>query len=288
MTTNAKIQLPVEVLGHILACLADDETSLRSAILVNRDWAEEGTSVLWRRPSVSSLAAICEDRRQIYAGKIHELDFAADEDGLWHNGFTDLNFPRLKGISVDFYEPLDGSGLRLGQYLQPSLEVFHFYGGKLAEDVLGLLESQCPRLHELILDNHLEGVDSERVLAFLKHSRLLKSVDLGTRIEDIVSDEIVRYLANNDELDTMILTKPITNELMSKLAYQLPCPWKHIQRLELRIATKAATALVSTAQSHTTLELDIQDSEVGILPAVCTLVRLRRLKLTFRHERELP
>lgn len=89
-TSMANLQLPPELLLLVMKQVDHGEefsaaqNSLRNAILVNREWAEAGSYILWNCPPVTALAAVSPDRRQYYANKITEMFSEGEEDSKHH------------------------------------------------------------------------------------------------------------------------------------------------------------------------------------------------------------
>jgi hypothetical protein len=77
--------------------------TLVPSILVDKLWAEEGTSILWKRyPHLPALRNMTFERRQWYANKVERLFVlgpAEDEEDLAHLG--GLNWPKLKTLELE-------------------------------------------------------------------------------------------------------------------------------------------------------------------------------------------
>lgn len=170
--------LPPEILGIVMEYLRYDATALRSALFVNKAWAIEAIRVLWESPPVTALAAIGEDRRQFYACQVRELIFGFKENGAKHSTFYNLRFPRLRRIAMDWFCSANGEKLWLGQYIQPNIEHFSFYGAEPAEDILHLLETRCPRLQSISIDFNSERLASDRLIKLFGSCKSLVSISL--------------------------------------------------------------------------------------------------------------
>ncbi|PKX99984.1 hypothetical protein P168DRAFT_322743 [Aspergillus campestris IBT 28561] len=118
-------QLPPEILYQILGCLFDDLLSLRSAVRLSKIWAEHAISMLWEKPLVS--------------GGRH-YGSQTDTRGISANWTSETN----KGGQQHAHFHVLGQKLCVGQYIQPALEDFTFYGAQPEEDLiltrLGTLE----------------------------------------------------------------------------------------------------------------------------------------------------
>ncbi|KAI9799228.1 MAG: hypothetical protein M1826_005543 [Phylliscum demangeonii] len=281
------LQLP-DILLKVLEYLADDVPSLLSAILVDKTWAEEGTNVLWRKRPVDHLAAIPDSRRQLYAGKIYTLSFAGDDESAYHEVFRHLRFPRLKRLTVDAYRPRNHGKLWIGQYLQPSLESFEFYGGDLAEELLDVLALQCPRLRKITIDNPGDRLDPERFLQFLKNRKSLVSLDFVAGMDHLVTKDMLCYLASRDNLERLVLGKLFGLADIEAAFEGNPTPFKHLRDLRLRLESNAVPALVSAVRSVTELSLEIEDDRCRVLPAIASMKDLCSLEVMFRQNEALP
>lgn len=192
-----------EILSRVMKFLRYDARTLRSALLVNNTWAAEAIRVLWENPPVAALAAIGEDHRQFYARQARELIFDGDESGAKHAIFRNLQFPRLRSIIIDYFRPDNGEKLWLGQYIQPSMEDFSFYGAEPAEDILHLLETRCPRLRSILIDFQFEGLTSSRLVKLFDSCKSLSSICLPSNIH--IDDQLLVCLARHDGLKKLEL-----------------------------------------------------------------------------------
>ena len=276
-----------EILLRVLEYLADDEESLLRAILVNKTWAEEGTNVRWREPLVKHLASVSESRRPIYAEKVYTLSFAGDSDSIHHEVFRHLRFPRLKRLQLDSFQPRDGRRFWIHQYLQPSLEVFEFYGGELAEHLLDALASQCPRLRKIIIDNPHNQLDPERFLGFLKQRQSLQSMTFLYGMDGLVTNETFLYLAGRDNLESLYLGRSFDRAIIEDVLERTLDSFKHLQRLFLSLESNAVPSLLSALKSVTQLGLEIEDDKRDVLPIVASMKTLRTLEVTFRRDQVL-
>ena len=276
-----------EILLQVLEYLADDKESLLQAILVNKTWAEEGTNVLWREPLVKHLASVPESRRQIYAEKVYTLDFAGDEDSINHEAFRHLRFPRLKRLNLDSYRPRDGGTFWIRQYLQPSLEEFKFYGGKLAEDLLDALTSQCPRLREIIIDHPHNQLDPERFLEFLKQRQSLQSMTFLYGMDGLITNEMFLHVAGRDNLESLCLGRSFDRATIEDALERTLVPFKHLRQLYLSLESNAVPSLLSSLKSVVRLGLKIEDDKRDVLPIIASMKDLRTLEVTFRRSQAL-
>jgi hypothetical protein len=98
---------PVELLEY--------RPTLVPAILVNKLWADEGTSILWKRyPHVPALKGLPQARQQWYAEKVEWLYIVSPtlESGEDLEYLEQLAWPRLKSLELDVDWKRHGHSLR--------------------------------------------------------------------------------------------------------------------------------------------------------------------------------
>jgi hypothetical protein len=103
--------------------LLEFRPTLVPAVLVNKLWADEGTSILWRRyPYVPALKNMSKDRQQWYAKKVEWLYIMSPtlENGEDLVYLEDLAWPSLQSLQLDVDWARHGHSLR--HILQSKLE----------------------------------------------------------------------------------------------------------------------------------------------------------------------
>ena len=182
----AHLRLPPELLLMVMKQVEYGEEfpaqqeSLRNAMLVNHEWFEAASHILWKNPPVSALADVSPDRRQYYANKIIDLYFeSVVEDYEHHATFKDLSFPRLKYITIERVELEKNEKLYLTQYLQPQLNSFDFKGGGTCENLLPTIAASCPALKEITLEEPVNDYSQDYHLKSLKNCKSLETICLG-------------------------------------------------------------------------------------------------------------
>lgn len=276
-----------EILSRVMEYLRYDTRTLCSTLLVNKVWASETIRVLWEKPPVAALAAITgEDQRQFYARQVRELDFGGNEEGAKHSEFRNLEFPRLRRLSVDYFRPDNGKKLWLGQYIQPCLEDFKFYGAEPAEDILHLLELQCPRLQSFLIDFQFEGLNSSRLVKFFDSCKSLKSISLPSNMKDSIDKKLLTYLAHHDGLEELELGVLLRHDMLDKIFEVTEQPFKDLQYLAVHIESKTVPLLVAGVRSFIGLTLTIEDSHISPLPPVSSLVNLQEFHIEYKTQGE--
>jgi len=103
--------------------------TLVPSILVNRLWADEGTSILWKRyPHLPALKAMEPTRRQYYANKIQRIfTMGPPPEGSQSLDYLDdLTWPSLKSLELEV--DLQRYGAKFSSMLHPDLEHLEISG----------------------------------------------------------------------------------------------------------------------------------------------------------------
>ncbi|CAD0097313.1 unnamed protein product [Aureobasidium vineae] len=288
----AHLWLPPELLLLVMKQVQHGEQysasrkSLLNATLVNREWAEAATHILWEKgASVSALASVSADRRQYYANKISELDFEGEEDAKHHATFKDLIFPRLKSVFVDKVDLEEGEKLHLNQYLQPQLRSIDCGGGGLDDNALVTMAANCPRLEELWLEEPIEGSSEHQLLELFRGCKLLELVNLGDGWADVVTAELFAGLASLESLRQMSI-RPLTEDLAIRKGVSM-ASFRNLESLTMTVASVSVARVASVVTSLSSLILIIEDSDNDALAPLGSLKDLVHLELTFLDDTEL-
>ena len=125
------VRLP-EIVAMILEHLKDNK-ALFAALQVNKLWADEATTLLWREyPQTMDLSSIEDvERLQYYADKISVLSIELnDDDYEGHRKIQNVRFPRLKYLSIGFCDCKKEQFFL--QYLQPYLRKITVHRGPVS------------------------------------------------------------------------------------------------------------------------------------------------------------
>ena len=287
------LRLPPELLLLVMKHVNHGEkyeaaqNSLRNAILVNHEWAEAGTHILWQSVPVPMLARVSEDRRQYYANKMTELFIENEEESKYHEIFKDLKFPRLKTAYIDRIKLKRGEKVRLTQYMQPRLKNFHFRGGALCENALTTLGSNCPHLEEVSLEEPIDGSSEDRYLQLFTGCKALELIDLGDGWAGSITPELFAGLAGHEQLVKIEIKPLISDSTILGGLRMVSNPFSNIQSLHLTLESVSVARLASAAPSVRTLFLVIEDSEHDALASLALMRSLVHLELTYLDETEL-
>jgi hypothetical protein len=277
-----------ELLSQILGHLKSHKSALRAAIRVSSTWAKEGTNILWESPPVQALAVIPETRRQYYANKIRNLRFDGD-DGECHAIFRNLNFPGLKRISIDSWEDPNGIEQWFRQYLQPSLKSLEFYGDDVGDTVLTTIEMSCPSLRHLFLNYRHMDITPPRLLRFLETCKGLRSIGLGTGMNELLSGDVFTHLTHREHLEELEITGIIASQTVEDAlrANQPTIPLQRLQRLSIHLESKAVPEFISVIKSLNSLTLTLEDTEHDVISVIASITNLRTLELIFMQPKEV-
>ncbi|KAH7401738.1 hypothetical protein DE146DRAFT_440409 [Phaeosphaeria sp. MPI-PUGE-AT-0046c] len=130
--------------------------TLVPAILVNKLWGDEGTSILWNRyPYLHALASMPLERRQWYAAKIESVFVLSPplESGESLTYLHNLKWPALKCLELDVAWQQDISNLQ--NMLHSGLESLDISGERLGgstyiiESVLPTVFTHCRKLRAI-------------------------------------------------------------------------------------------------------------------------------------------
>ncbi|KAF3066339.1 hypothetical protein GL218_09169 [Daldinia childiae] len=169
------------------------------------------------KPSISTLAKIAESEPQnlqAHADKVASLEFFGD-DASHHTLFKDLKFPNLETLWLDASDHNDDTSLE--PYLQPKLKRFIFYGGPISDSFLDKLQTSCPLLEELLIDNPRDLISPEGFLQLLNGAKNLKRISVMYGMSRAVTDSVIIALATKPGLEILEFQELITAELASRI-----------------------------------------------------------------------
>ncbi|KAK6006351.1 hypothetical protein QM012_006761 [Aureobasidium pullulans] len=269
----AHLRLPTELLLLIMKHVQkgeiwrDSRKSLLNAMLVNHEWAEASSHILWETPPISALACVSADRRQHYASKISELSSEDDKDVQYHTIYRDLSFPRLKSLYVQRLDLSEGDTLHLTQYMQPQLETFDLHGDSLSENDLTTLASNCPRLKDINLVEPISDAERNHMCNFFRSCKSLNVVSLGDSCAAL-GPELFASLAGHEGPQELYIGSVAADFAVREGLSMMSSPFLNIQMLTMTVESGALSPLASAVTSLHILDLTIKDSNHDALASL--------------------
>jgi hypothetical protein len=258
--------------------------TLVPSIMVNKLWAEEGTSILWKRyPHLPALQDMTFDRRQWYASKVERLfvlGTADDEEDMVH--LEGLKWPKLKTLEleVDWKKHAKGTSTML----YAGLEHLEFLGSQsgdshfIAGTVLPVLFAACTNLRSIHIG--MEAIDQEDPVHNQELSDLLDSVPSITEVRIMNAsffgkDILFGRLSQRPGLEALEIDLDPGLQLLSCFSgpNALPSPFSSLKRLHIMCYPEIALALPTHLRLLENVQFDIaripnqprQDYDVNIL-----------------------
>ncbi|ORY11452.1 hypothetical protein BCR34DRAFT_484150 [Clohesyomyces aquaticus] len=243
--------------------------TLVPAILVNRLWADEGTSILWKRyPHLPALSDMDQARRQYYANKVQQIFSTSPPPG--HPATLeyqdDLRWPNLESLEleVDFFR----HGAHFLPMLHPGLEHLELSraqgGGSehFAEVVLSSVFAHCTNLQSIkfgpgVISNE-DPMHVSVLYDYLDSVPSLKSVELkGTNFID--QDALFTRLTQRTGLKSLEISLDPGLSLLPKLQgpSAFSSPFSSLKRLIIMCYPEVALALPVHLTCIEELQLDI-------------------------------
>ncbi|KAF2710372.1 hypothetical protein K504DRAFT_405454 [Pleomassaria siparia CBS 279.74] len=277
--------------------------TLVPSILVNRLWAEEGTSILWARyPHLPSLKMMQPQRRQYYANKIETIfSISSPPDRPESLDYLDdLHWPNLKSLELEV--DLQRHGSKFASMMHPGLEHLEISGvqsggsSHFTDVVFPVLLASClslksirfvpetlsdnPTLHASAFYDYLDSVPSI-VSVEVKATNFIDKDYLFTRLSQRVGLEGLEI-----DLEPGINLLPQLSDPAS------PSPlFSSLKRLTIMCYPEVALALPNHLEAVEELQIElgripdrpVQTSDLTVvedlLAELCHCPRLRLLKI---------
>ncbi|KAK9768839.1 hypothetical protein K7432_000175 [Basidiobolus ranarum] len=239
--TDVPLQLPVEVIEHILHFLTGFHSELYSCCLVSRIWYSCTIPILWNTPKFLSHSNFLSFRDSVttkyqLARLIHNFNF---EDYTHENGFIALELlqylPNLRKLHTSSYCPLHLNNM---SFTEPT--VFHGHLSSLryielcrdsdVESLANVLE-RCPNLSELglVINESSEGfkVAKSLIEASFPSLRSLVSFEVrGDAFEGSLIKALIRLMPNllqfELDIDFGHYIQDLVDEIVSVLSEGCP------------------------------------------------------------------
>lgn len=285
--------LPLEMLKMIIDFLEYDDETLLSVLLMNKAWNEEATRVLWEAPPAQAFLSITPMRRQLYARFVRALIFEnTPTDRSLHEEFRDLEFSQLECVRI--YHPCHFQfphrhyeEFPFDQYIQRKLTTFIFQGGGSTQEILTLLETQCPQLQHIQLAFEIRELTPERLLTFFDTCTSLKSIKLSRRVGKYVDEKVLGRLAGYSGVQKLEVRRYLDFPLFYEAFKMTSQPFKNLRSLNLRIHSESVPLLVANVKDApflTSLVLQFVDTHItDSVTHISRLHSLEKLVLLFRR-----
>ncbi|PSN65545.1 hypothetical protein BS50DRAFT_61107 [Corynespora cassiicola Philippines] len=246
--------------------------TLVPSIRVNRLWADEGTSILWRRfPHLPALQEMAPARRQYYANKVHEVFSMGPPQG--HPEAFDylhgLHWPSLKSaeLEVDWQKHGDS----FSSMLQPALQQLEIGGQQsggssyFADVVLPSLFFPCKTLKTIHInpDTISDGdpLPSSVLLEYLDSMPTISAIEIkGTNF--VAKDALFLRLSQRAGLESLEIDLEPGISVLSRLQGPdaLPSPFASLKRLHIMCYPEIALSL--PAHLHKIEDLHVEVARI--------------------------
>jgi len=271
--------------------------TLVPSILVNKLWAEEGTSILWKRyPHLPALKSIQTDRQQWYANKVERAFIVSPPpdaaDDLAYLGA--LVWPSLKILELEVDWKRHGSNLH--SMTHTSLVHLEILGEQswdskhITENVLPALLEPCKNLRSLRIGpdviNPEDPVHSQIFCDLLDGSTSIKDVRI-MNANFLGNNKLFEFLSKRTSLEALEIDLDPGLQLLPFLAGAKDL-FPALRRLHVMCYPETARALSPHLSSVQYLSMDIaripdqpcQDADFAILDDLLTsLAQCKRLQL---------
>ena len=277
--------------------------TLVPSILVNKMWADEATSILWKRyPHLPALKSMKLDRRQWYANKVERLFILGpspdnEEDLAYLEGLT---WPHLRNLELEVdwkahgksFEAMLHGGLEHLEYSGPQTGDSKF----ITEFLLPTLFAPCKKLQSICFG--LDSIDPEDPVHAQALTDMLAS---APNIKDIRimntnffgKDLIFDHLCQRSGLEALEVDLDPGLQLLPLLSgpNALPSPFSSLKRLHVMCYPEIALALPVHLRRLEDLQLDVAripnqpflDSDFSVLDdllhAISQCPQLRTLRV---------
>ena len=272
-----------EIVAAILE-QTDNTKALWAALQVNRLWADEATTLLWRENSpINALHRIKDNkRRQYYADKISSLDALSREDECeGHYSLHQLRFPRLSKIRANI---LGYDHMRM--FLrgpQPRLRTLEWCGGPISSCHLEQVQAWSPALRSLRLTYWDRGITGKNFLQFLENMPSLTKLNFGCDPQGSIHDDVYVHLASRPNLTSLETNHTITLGLINQMQGAVQQPFPELVHLKCHSESKAISQLSRHLTELTKIDLILVDAAENMVFDICSCTRLVSLELYFLH-----
>lgn len=266
--------------------LLEFRPTLVPSIMVNKIWANEGTSILWRRyPHLPALQDMTFDRRQWYANKVERLFVLGPTDGGGDLAYLEgLYWPKIEILELEIDWATHSKAINT--MLHTGLTQLEFLGSQsgnshyVAGTVLSAF-SACTNLSSITFgpdvfcpedpvsyQNLVDVIDS---VPSITNVRLMNASLSG-------KDMLFRHLSNRPGLETLHIDLDPGLQLLPYLSgpVALVSPFSSLRQLHLKCYPELAVALLPHLPLVEQVQLDIariperaqQDWDLNVLDLI--------------------
>ncbi|KAF9730405.1 hypothetical protein PMIN06_008781 [Paraphaeosphaeria minitans] len=243
--------------------------TLVPAILVNKLWADEGTSILWRRyPHLPSLKHMPSERRQYYADKVHQVFALSPPMGGAEtlDYLEGLSWPNLKSLELEV--DLQPYGAPFKSMLHAGLEhveLSGFQSGRsqfFVENILPTLFNSGKNLQSIrigpdtIMDD--DPVHASALYEYLDALPAIRAIEVKL-VNFMDKDALFTRLSQRKGLQSLQIDLDPGLALLPILtgAHALPSPFASLRRCSIMCYPEIALALPTHLRMLEELQLDI-------------------------------
>ncbi|KAI2482794.1 hypothetical protein Ptr902_05111 [Pyrenophora tritici-repentis] len=261
--------------------------TLMPSILVNKLWAEQGTSILWNSyPHLPALRDMAIDRRQWYANKAEKLfvlEPAESDEGLAY--LEQLDWPNLKTLELELDWQRHEKAFK--PMLHATLQDLELHGLQtggsqyIAGSILPALSASCTNLRSICFGpdivKHEDPVHDQKLLDLLDSIPSITDVRINNAGFSS-KDTLFKWLSQRPGLETLHIDLDPGLQLLSSFTGRnaLSSPFSSLKRLHIKCYPEMALALASHLQHVEEVLLDIariphhaqQSHDVNILDDV--------------------
>ncbi|KAF2733763.1 hypothetical protein EJ04DRAFT_513016 [Polyplosphaeria fusca] len=283
--------------------LLEFRPTLVPCVLVNKLWADEGTSILWGRyPHLPALKIMDLARRQYYANKVHQVFSMGPPPGqpdTW-DYLNNLEWPNLKTLELEM--DFSRHGPTFLAMLHPGLEHLELSGPQgggsdhFVSSTLPSLFSKCSNLKSIRFGAGLLPVeDPVHASALFPHLLSLPSITtVETKSAGFMDvDDLFTRLSQRPGLEALEIDLDPGISLLPHFEgpNALPSPFSALKRLDIMCYPDIALAVLPHLHSLEDLQLDVcriangqaQDSDYVLLDNLVASLsdhpQLRSLKI---------
>lgn len=255
--------------------------ALFAAVQVNKLWADEATTILWRDdPPIQHYSDI--KRVQYYANKIRRL-YQHSYHRRWSHS-QKLRYPRLSDLSI--YIDGDEGGQFVLHYLRPSIRRIECLGGRITDKFLMQIEARCPALRTFELRSGQKETIKYDLLRFLRAMPSLTESCLSGGLEDV---ELCIHLASRPNVQklTMSSETSLPDQTAETLA-NITKPFPNLECISWVSQARASHSIAPQLVGLKDPKLTLVDTSDDFLFAITSCINLATVILFLKTDSWVP